>query len=90
MNRSHSRSSRCSTALSHVSRFCPIPEQPQLPIAPDAVEADMRTLLHGRNVKFVDWAGWLRVDAEEKLRGVASKKPREKLTSVAEMLRVAS
>jgi ferredoxin--NADP+ reductase len=50
----------------------------------------MRTLLLGRHVKFIDWAGWLRVDAEEKLRGIASKKPREKLTSVAEMLRVAS
>jgi hypothetical protein len=65
-------------------------EQPQLLIAPDAVEADMRALLHDRNCQFIDWAGWLRIDAEEKSRGAALKKPREKLTTVAEMLRVAS
>lgn len=34
----------------------------------------------------VDYAGWLRIDAEEQRRGVAANKPREKFTHVDQML----
>ena len=47
-------------------------------------------VLEARNVRFVSKRGWGRIDAEERRRGAEAGKPREKLTSVAEMLRVAA
>ena len=38
----------------------------------------------------VDFAGWLRIDAEERRRGEDKGKVRDKLIDVDEMLRVAS
>jgi adrenodoxin-NADP+ reductase len=38
----------------------------------------------------VPWAGWLKIDAAEQARGKPLGKPREKITSVAEMLKAAS
>ena len=38
----------------------------------------------------VDWSGWGRIDAAERAAGEAAGKPREKLTSVPDMLRVAA
>ena len=46
-------------------------------------------VLEARKVRFVSKQGWARIDAEERKRGAEAGKPREKLTSVAEMLRVA-
>lgn len=48
----------------------------------------LRALLGGRGVRVVDFDDWLRIDAEERRRGVAVGKPREKLTRIAEMLAV--
>lgn len=50
--------------------------------APEAVDA----LLVSRGVRVTDWAGWQRLDAEEVTRGAAAGRPREKITSVDEML----
>ena len=47
-------------------------------------------LLAAQAAPVVDFAGWLRIDAEERRRGEAQGKPREKLTDVDEMLRFAS
>jgi adrenodoxin-NADP+ reductase len=42
-----------------------------------------------RREDFVDWHGYKRIDAAEVQRGAALGKPREKLASVDELLRVA-
>ena len=52
--------------------------------------AGLRALLQGRGVKMVSFAGWQRVDGEEVRRGEAQGKPRDKLTSVEEMLLIAA
>ena len=49
----------------------------------------LRALLASRGHRAVSYAGWQRIDAEEMRRGHAVGKPREKLTSVEEMLAVA-
>jgi adrenodoxin-NADP+ reductase len=46
-------------------------------------------LLKSRNVNVVDKNGWLKIDNEEIKRGKLVGKPREKLSSVEEMLKVA-
>lgn len=50
----------------------------------------LQALLRERGVQWVDFPGWKRVDAEEVRLGDAVGKPREKLTSVEEMLRIAA
>ncbi len=50
--------------------------------APEAVDQ----LLASRGVRVSDWQGWQRLDAEEVARGAAAGRPREKITSVDEML----
>ncbi len=50
---------------------------------------DLADLLRGRAVRWVDAQGWRRIDAHERERGEAAGRPRVKLTTVAEMLRVA-
>jgi adrenodoxin-NADP+ reductase len=46
-------------------------------------------LLKNRSVNFVDKNGWSKIDAEEIRRGQLVGKPREKINSVEEMLKVA-
>lgn len=46
-------------------------------------------VLRDRNVRVVDKEGWARIDLEEKQRGRQSGKPREKFSSINEMLDVA-
>jgi len=50
--------------------------------------AALRDALSRRGVHVVDYAGWLRIDAEEQRRGSVRDKPREKFTTVDEMLSV--
>jgi adrenodoxin-NADP+ reductase len=47
-------------------------------------------LLEARKKSTVSKEGWRRIDAEERRRGAEAGKPREKITSVLEMLRVAN
>ena len=47
-------------------------------------------LLEARKKSIVSKEGWRRIDAEERRRGAEAGKPREKITSVSEMLRVAN
>jgi len=46
----------------------------------------LRQHLESRGVQYVDYAGWQRIDAAERARGTTLGKPREKYTSVSEML----
>ena len=50
--------------------------------------APLRELLAARNVRVVSYADWQRIDAAETARGKPRGKPREKFTTVAEMLAV--
>ena len=50
----------------------------------------LNNLLATRNIRVVDYDGWKKIDAEEVARGQAKGKPREKITSVADMLKIAS
>jgi hypothetical protein len=50
----------------------------------------VKTLLEARKKSFVSKEGWRLIDAEERRRGAEFGKPREKITSVSEMLRVAN
>ncbi len=51
--------------------------------------SDLADLLRERGVRWVDEAGWKRLDAHETARGKAQGRPRVKLCTVAEMLEVA-
>jgi adrenodoxin-NADP+ reductase len=50
----------------------------------------VKTLLEARKKSIVSKEGWRLIDAEERRRGAEFGKPREKITSVSEMLRVAN
>lgn len=52
--------------------------------------AAVAPLLAAQPQPTVDFAGWLRIDAEERRRGEGKGKVRDKLTDVDEMLRLAS
>ena len=52
--------------------------------------AGLAPLIAARKLQTVDYAGWQRIDAEEKRRGECISKPREKFTRVDEMLSVAA
>jgi ferredoxin--NADP+ reductase len=56
------------------------------PVAPaeEAIEATLRE----RNVEFIDWKQWLRIDAEEKRQGEAQGRERLKLFNRPEMLEI--
>jgi ferredoxin--NADP+ reductase len=47
-------------------------------------------LLEARKKSIVSKEGWRLIDLEERRRGAEFGKPREKITSVSEMLRVAN
>jgi len=51
-------------------------------------ECAVRHILRTQAVPVVDFAGWLRIDAEEVRRGARVGKPREKIISVSDMLDV--
>ena len=59
---------------------------------PDAVfeNSGVAPVLVARDTRVVSKEGWARIDAEERRRGAEAGKPREKLTSVSEMLRIAN
>lgn len=52
-------------------------------------EEDLAEKLREMKVPFITWEQWKKVDAEEKRRGVLVGKPREKITTVEEMLHIA-
>ena len=53
---------------------------------PEGAAGLLDELLASRGVRVTDWAGWQRLDAAEVARGAPAGRPREKVTSVAEML----
>ena len=59
---------------------------PRLQPCPTPSTDNVLELLSKRNVRAVSYADWQTIDAAEVERGAASGKPREKFTSVAEML----
>jgi hypothetical protein len=61
--------------------------QIQVPPA-DQASSTIASTLKSRGVTFVDWAGWLKIDAQEKTRAKPPK-PREKIINSAEMLSIA-
>ena len=61
---------------------------PALPGCETPDTAPLRELLAERNVRVVSYADWQRIDAAETARGKPRGKPREKFTTVAEMLAV--
>ena len=61
---------------------------PGLPGCETPDTAPLRELLAERNVRVVSYADWQRIDAAETARGKPRGKPREKFTTVAEMLAV--
>ena len=50
----------------------------------------MKKDISNRTFKFIDWAGWQRIDAVETQNGQRQGKPREKLTTIREMLDAAA
>jgi ferredoxin/flavodoxin---NADP+ reductase len=50
---------------------------------------DLVDVLRARDVDYVDWDGWLRLDAHEEARGIASGRGRVKVADRQTMLRVA-
>ncbi|MEC8424241.1 MAG: FAD-dependent oxidoreductase, partial [Myxococcota bacterium] len=50
---------------------------------------DLSVLLADRSVRVVDWASWMRIDAQETASGVAAGRPRVKRTSWAALLEAA-
>lgn len=50
----------------------------------------LRQLLHDRNVRVVSFSDWEKIDSEEKRRGSAANKPREKLATWEELLKTAA
>ena len=65
-----------------VSTIQPVPGEDW---RPEAAEA----LLQSRVPRLVDWKGWQRLDEQERERGQARGRPREKICSLEEMLAVA-
>ncbi len=51
--------------------------------------ADVDALLASRGVTVVDWQGWQAIDAAERNRATASRRPRVKFTDAAELVAVA-
>ena len=56
--------------------------------APDRA-VDLATRLRDRGVRLTDWSDWQRIDAAEVARGAALGKPRDKFTTIDEMLAAA-
>jgi ferredoxin/flavodoxin---NADP+ reductase len=62
---------------------------PALPAPPRPDPAELRATLERHGVRPVDWAAWLRLDAEELRRGQLRGAERVKLAALAEMLAAA-
>ena len=52
------------------------------------LEGRLEQLLAERNIRFLSYADWMKIDAAERQCSESSDKPREKIVEVAEMLRV--
>ncbi len=61
---------------------------PSLPGCANPDTAPLQELLAARNVRVISYADWQRIDAAEVARGQPHGKPREKFTTVTEMLAV--
>ncbi|MEZ5152629.1 4Fe-4S binding protein [Rhodococcus zopfii] len=56
-------------------------------LAPPAEDREkLATLVAERRPGFVDYSGWQKIDKQERSRGAAAGKPRQKFVSIAEML----
>ncbi len=53
-------------------------------------QTDIAALLDSRNVHYIDWDAWERLDAAELAAGEAQDRPRIKATTIADMLRQAT
>ena len=62
---------------------------PRLDARPRAAAEGLDALLRGGRPTVVSYADWRRIDEEERRRGAAGGKPREKITRVSDMLSVA-
>lgn len=71
-------------ALESVHQLLADADAGRLPQPSDATDPEAR--LTARGVRVVTWADWQRLDALERERGAASGRPREKFTTVHEML----
>lgn len=50
----------------------------------------LQQLLEHKNVRFVPFSGWERIDTKERMEGQLRNKPREKITSWEELLEVSN
>jgi ferredoxin--NADP+ reductase len=77
-------------ALTSANGDRPSPEQGSvhLPASPDA--AAVETLLRSRQPELVTYSGWEAIDSHERALGEPAGRPRVKLTSIEELLRVAA
>jgi ferredoxin/flavodoxin---NADP+ reductase len=66
----------------------PAPRSTHAPSTPDA--AAIEALLHDRQPALVTYAGWEAIDRHERALGELAGRPRVKLTSIEELLRVAA
>jgi ferredoxin--NADP+ reductase len=65
---------------------CVLEDLPNLPEPPEPAPAALRATLARHGIRPVDWAGWLRLDAEEVRRGGRREAERVKVAELAEML----
>ena len=65
-----------------------VADLPTLAPCPEPTAAGVKELLASRGVRVVSYADWQQIDAAEIARGKARGKPREKFTSIEEMLAV--
>ena len=66
-----------------------IPMTGRVTVAPESPERGLnalRTLLTERAHRYTDWPHWLHIDDVERRRGASAGKPREKFTTLDELL----
>ena len=63
-----------------------IDDLPSLPPASNRSSENLEKLLNERGVKVISFSDWEKIDHEERERGQAAGKPREKFTKIEEML----
>ncbi len=76
------------TAIGNTNGASPAHEQEHVPSEPDA--AAVEELLRSRQPELITYAGWETIDRHERSLGEVSGRPRVKLTSIEELLRVAA
>ena len=75
-------------ALTSANGDKPEPSSVHLPSSPDA--AAVEALLRARQPQLVTYSGWEAIDTHERALGASAGRPRVKLTSIEELLRVAA